>query len=212
MMTSAFIDHLVVTAPSLAAGADYIRGALGVELAPGGEHPRMGTHNLLLKLGETTYLEVLAVNPDAPRPDRPHWFGLDSLASDAAPRLVAWVARVDDIRGVVAASSFDFGDVEEMSRGDLTWLVTVGRGGKLPLDGVAPVLIQWLTGDHPTMHLPDARCTLASLRGAHPAEAEALTGLVVDPRWLTSSVSGPGLEASIQTPAGLRTLRTHAGA
>jgi len=207
-MTRAFIDHLVIAAPSLAAGADYVRDTLGVEMAPGGEHPRLGTHHRLLKLGETTYLEVLAVNPNAPRPNHPHWFGLDSLASDAIPRLVAWVARVDDIRGVVAASSFDFGDVREMSRDDLTWLITVGRGGQLPLDGVAPVLIQWLTGKHPTSRLPDARCTLATLRGAYPDETAALTGLDVDPRWLFSSVRGPGLEASIQTPAGLRTLRT----
>lgn len=207
-MTRLSIDHMVIAAPSLAAGADYVRSELGVEMVPGGEHPRMGTHNLLLKLGETTYLEVLAVNPSAPRPDHPRWFGLDALDANATPRLVAWVARVDDIRGVVAASSFDFGDVEEMSRDDLTWLITVRRDGRLPLDGAAPVLMQWLTGDHPTKHLPDARCTLASLRGAHPAESEALEGLAVDPRWLTSSVRAPGFEASIQTPVGLRTLRT----
>ena len=52
------IDHLVVTAPTLESGADFVEQALGVAPGPGGQHPRMGTHNLLLRLGESTFLEV----------------------------------------------------------------------------------------------------------------------------------------------------------
>ena len=65
------IDHIAVTAPSLEAGAEYVWEALGVPLQPGGEHERMGTHNLLLRLGESTYLEVTAPNPRAPKHQRP---------------------------------------------------------------------------------------------------------------------------------------------
>src|SRR4051812_12900340 len=50
------LDHLTVTAPTLAQGAAFVRDALGAELQPGGEHPRMGTHNLLLRLGDTLFL------------------------------------------------------------------------------------------------------------------------------------------------------------
>ena len=49
----------------------------------GGEHPRMGTHNLLLRLGDSVFLEVLSPNPDAPPPSRPRWFGLDALRPDS---------------------------------------------------------------------------------------------------------------------------------
>ena len=45
------IDHIVITAPSLADGMEYVHRALGVVPEPGGGHPRMGTHNALLKLG-----------------------------------------------------------------------------------------------------------------------------------------------------------------
>jgi glyoxalase-like protein len=147
------IDHLVVTAPSLADGADYIRRELGVEMQPGGEHPLMGTHNLLLKLGDATYLEVLAVNPDAPRPRGPRWFGLDHVTEAA---LAAWVARVEDIRAAVAAAPNEFDRVMEMSRGTLMWLIA------LPVrDG--PALIQWLSDTHPASRLPASGCTLAGL-------------------------------------------------
>ena len=65
------LDHLVITAPSLAAGVDYVREMLGVAPQPGGRHPRMGTHNALLKLGKAAYLEVIAVDPGAPAPPWP---------------------------------------------------------------------------------------------------------------------------------------------
>ena len=63
---NAFIDHLTITAPSLERGAAFVAEALGVALQPGGEHPRMGTHNQLLRLGDDCYLEVIAANPVAP--------------------------------------------------------------------------------------------------------------------------------------------------
>lgn len=69
-MRRASLDHLVVVAPTLAAGAQYVEERLGVVMQPGGKHPRMGTHNLLLRLGDC-YLEVIAPNPDAPAPTRP---------------------------------------------------------------------------------------------------------------------------------------------
>ena len=68
------LDHIAVTAPSLAVGVEYVRQTLGVTPQVGGEHPRMGTHNYFLKLGEKVYLEVISINPDAPSPDRPDGF------------------------------------------------------------------------------------------------------------------------------------------
>ncbi len=62
------IDHIVITAPDLGAGAELVRRSLGVMPQAGGEHARMGTHNLLLKLGDSLYLEVIAPNPNAPEP------------------------------------------------------------------------------------------------------------------------------------------------
>ncbi|HVR48900.1 MAG TPA: VOC family protein, partial [Pseudorhodoferax sp.] len=114
-MVASRIDHLAIAAPSLQAGSDALFAQLGLRPQAGGRHDRMGTHNLLLRLGGALYLEVIAVDPAAPAPARPRWFGLDALAPDAAPRLACWVARTDDIVG--AAAALPLGEVLPMSRG-----------------------------------------------------------------------------------------------
>ncbi|HEX6791537.1 MAG TPA: VOC family protein [Candidatus Krumholzibacteria bacterium] len=199
------IDHLVVTAPTLAAGVEYVRRSLGVAMEVGGSHPRMGTHNALLGLGPSTYLEVLAIDPSAPAPDRPRWFGLDACVE---PRLSAWVARVDDIASVSAPG----GDVSEMTRGTRRWLITIPRDGRMPWDGVAPAWIQWLSEPHPALTLRDSGCALVALRGFHP-DADGLRAALpehfFDPRWVLASIPAgepPALVADFHTPGGPRRL------
>ena len=63
------LDHLVVVASTLEAGAQFVEQALGVAPSPGRRHPHMGTHNLLLSLGPAAYLEVAAI--DRIRPANP---------------------------------------------------------------------------------------------------------------------------------------------
>jgi len=65
-MTFCFIDHITVTAPNLEAGAQFVRESLGVAPQTGGEHPRMGTHNLLLRLGSSTLINQLPELFDPP--------------------------------------------------------------------------------------------------------------------------------------------------
>src|SRR5690606_5046100 len=126
-------DHIVVTASSLAAGSEYIYRKLGVSLEAGGEHPRMGTHNLLLRLGDEVYLEVIAINPEAQQPDRPCWFGLqDSVRQRTG--LASWVARTNDITAASQAATLPLGPVTAMTRGDLSWQITIPDDGKLIMD------------------------------------------------------------------------------
>lgn len=206
------IDHVVITAPDLARGAEFVRRSLGVELQIGGEHPRMGTHNLLLKLGDSLFLEVIAPNPKAPAPGRPRWFELDQLKPDTPPRLATWAARTDNIRSTLATSSEQLGNVEPMSRGELSWLITIPADGSLPLGGVVPTLLEWATKDHPAAKLRDAGCSLLRLEAFHP-EAGRVSALLksisaeseisVSP---LPAASRPYLVAHVGTPNGVRTL------
>jgi Glyoxalase-like domain len=203
------LDHLVVTAPDLASGAELVRRILGVGIQPGGEHPRIGTHNLLLKLGPSVYLEAIAPNPVAPDPGRPRWFELDRTTS---PRLATWAARTSDIRATAAACSEPPGEVEEMTRGDLKWLITVQRDGGLRLGGAAPALIEWPAGVHPAARLADSGCSLVLVEAFHPdpAKVSAMLASISFEGPLTVMPLPPGsdpyLVATIDTPTGTKRL------
>ena len=199
------IDHLIVTAPDLASGAELVRRALGVELQAGGKHATLGTHNLVLKLGDAIYLEVIAPDPDAPAPGRPRWFELDDRRP---PRLAGWAARTSDIRATAAASSEALGTIAEMSRGDLNWLITIPDDGKLPLGGAGPALIEWRT-PHPAARMRDAGCSLAVLEAFHPDARRVsalLRSLSLRDEVPVSSAERPYLRARFQTPGGPRSF------
>jgi hypothetical protein len=183
----------------------------------GGKHPRMGTHNHLLRLGERVYVEVIAIDPSAPAPSRPRWFQLDDAALQAelrvAPRLLTWVVRTTQIAEVFLASRRPLGAIEPMTRGDLTWLLTFPNDGTLVDGGMFPAVIQWPAGPHPANRLPDLGCTLERLEALHPDPASYrrdLASIGAD-RHLEITQAAPGtraaLVAHIRTPDGIRVLR-----
>jgi hypothetical protein len=193
-----FLDHITVTSPSLESGADFVRQVLGVEPQLGGEHPRMGTHNLLLRLGESMFLEVISPNPKVDPPGRPRWFGLDDLRADTPPRLSTWVARTTDILAAAAACSEPLGNIEPMSRGKLDWLITIPADGSIPADGVGPVLIEWSADDHPAATLHDHGLSLLELKIYHP-----------DPDRIFRMISSINLSARISVSESLPGIAPH---
>lgn len=211
-MSRCQIDHLAITAPSLEAGAKYLRQTLAVEPQVGGRHPRMGTHNMLVRLGDSLFLEVIAPDPDAPAPGRPRWFGLDRLRHDSLPALSVWVVRTTDIQAAASGCCESLGEIESMNRGALTWQITVPADGSIPLDGVGPALIEWHAQKHPAAALQEQGLSLARLDIYHPEPAR-ITGLLA-----SLDFEGPvsvkplprgalaHLVATIRTPQGLREL------
>lgn len=204
-------DHIVLAARDLAAGAAWLEQRLGVSLAPGGRHLRMGTHNRLLGLGQNFYLELIAVDPQGEPPGRPRWFGLDRQDALPAqrPRLIHWVARSGDIAGDAAASAEPLGDILPMERGDFRWRITVPPDGHPPGDGLVPTLIQWDVPFHPAARLPDTGCRLMKLEGFHPRPRRikaALERLGLAARLDVHAAEvgqTPQLVAYIRTPGGL---------
>ena len=198
------LDHLAVTAMTLADGVAAVEAALGVALAGGGAHPHMGTHNRLLGLGDV-YLEVIAVDPTAQRPAWPRWFDMDHFSGP--PRLTNWVAACDDIGAELALSPPGTGTPVTLQRGEYRWQMAVPADGRLPFDGAFPALIQWHGALHPAAALPDAGVRLTRLEIAHP-EAAALTAALhlQDPRILVTQGPAKALRATFVTPHGPRIL------
>ncbi len=211
------VDHLVVAAATLQAGVDWCERTLGVPPGPGGTHALFGTHNRLLKIASPAwpqaYLEIIAIDPSAPAPPRPRWFGLDEPAlqvrlAEQGPQLIHLVARstmLDMHRWGLIAVGCKPGDPVKASRdtpqGRLSWQILVPGDGRPGCGGALPTLIQW-DGPHPTDTMPDSGLALDSLtlRGLppHAAEVLRLRGVQLQPE-----VAGqPPVAAVLKTPSG----------
>jgi len=193
----------VVAARTLNEGVGHVSRLLGCDLQAGGKHTRMGTHNALLSLGPDCYLEVIAIDPDAPPPPQPRWFGLDGFKG--VPRLVHWVARTSDIEASRPAHC----RVLDMERGDFRWRFAVTLDGVPDLDGTVPALIQWQAGGHPCNRLPDHGLRLRRLSLGHDQPQRlhgelARLGLADQ---VSIAANGPALKAEIQVGGKIVELR-----
>jgi len=203
------LDHLVIGARSLEEGRSFVADLLGVSPVAGGTHPHMGTHNVLLSLGGSVYLEVIAVDPEAEPPDRPRWFSLDNpnilQALKQGPRLLTWVARTPDLAGLVHLAPYATCKVCEMSRGDLRWLFAFTEDGECPGGGLLPHVIEWRGSAHPTDVLPESGCHFSALRGHFDdSDSDTLARMGLESIFTgqTSGQAGQRLSAVIKTPRG----------
>jgi hypothetical protein len=206
------LDHLVVAAASLDAGAEWIEARLGLRPMPGGKHATMGTHNALVGLGPGSYLEVIAIDPQAPKPARPRWFDLDEPRMRArlaeGPALVHWVVRSRAIDDATAASDVELGEIQALRRGDFEWRMTVPADGHLPARGLVPTLIQWSNPLHPSQRLPDFGVRVVALAGEHPEPAPVratLARLGLSELLKVTFGNTPRLAAMLRTPRGVVT-------
>lgn len=199
------LDHIAVAAETLEAGRDYVESRLGMALRPGGQHAHFGTHNMLLGLADGLYLEVIAIDPSAPKPAYPRWFDLDRFTG--APRVGNWICRSDDLDEVVATMP-QAGRPVALSRGDLHWSMAVPETGQLPYDDCFPACMQWRSNPVPAEILPPSGCRLIRLTVRHPdagALKRQLSPHFNDPR-VVFETGAPGLSAVIDTPTGEKVL------
>ncbi len=201
------LDHLAVSAATLAEGVAALEDLLGLPLQGGGQHPAMATHNRLIGIGGL-YLEVIAIDPSLPAPAKPRWFDLDRFSGP--PRLTNWVARTEDLAAALAASPPGTGTPLALQRGDYRWSMAVPGDGSLPFDGAFPALIQWQGSLHPAAALPDQGLRLTRLEIAHPEAATLapiLARLCPDPRIIVVAGAQKALRAELTTPQGRKVLQ-----
>ncbi|PID36787.1 MAG: polyphosphate kinase [Rhodobacterales bacterium] len=197
------LDHLAIACETLEEGRAFAERALGVALQPGGKHDHFGTHNMLLGLQDGIYLEVIAIDPDAPDPGRRRWFDLDDF--HGPPRLTHWICQTGDMAATLRAAPGGMGAVDDLRRGDLCWQMASGEGGRLPFDAAFPALIAWGDSPHPSTRLPSSGLRLQELTVLHPQAAAlqaALTPLLQDMRIRVEPAAKPGLKAQFADASG----------
>ncbi len=210
-------DHLVYAAPNLKEAVEDLAGRFGVRPSAGGKHPN-GTHNALLALSDSCYLEIIAPDPDQSQQqgDRPLAFGLDWLK---IPRLVTWAVLAPSLEEVASASQaagYDPGVVVEGGRvrpdgAELRWRSTKRPEAQEewppPGDGIVPFLIEW-GGETPHPSATSAQgVRLLELSLFHPRPAEVqpmLSALHID--ILVTAGAAPEMRARLETPLGIVTL------
>ena len=217
------LDHLVVAADSLAQGVRWCEGLFGVTPGQGGQHPLMGTHNRLLRVATETfadaYLEIIAIDPEAPPPGRVRWFGLDEPALRERlrqrPRLLHAVFRtdaLDELRAALATAGHDPGAPVEARRdtaqGPLHWRITVRDDGRLAFGGALPTLIEW-RGRHPAASMPASGVRLGAL--ALAGLPEAVQRLLPLPAVGFGPAGEPALRATLSSPRGAAILASDPG-
>jgi hypothetical protein len=202
------VDHLIYAALDLEDGVRDIEERFGVRAAGGGQHVGQGTHNKLLALGPTAYLEVVAPDPSQPEPPGPRPYGVDGITHNG---LVGWAvscANIDDSLEAARAAGFDPGDVIDGHRLTtsgtmLRWRATANA----QVAGLIPFLISWGDTRHPAVDAP-VGLSLRSLSVEHPRPAEitpalAALGAEVEVR----RAPRPALAARIDSPRGESELR-----
>jgi len=210
------LDHLVIGASTLQQGVNYVKESLGVDIPPGGQHLKMGTHNHLMQLGNNVFLEVIAINPHGDSPGKPRWYGLDDpfikAQIEKQPQLLTWVVNTSNMKEFQTRSAFSFGMAEPVNRGDLSWHFGIPDDGRLLAGGMLPYVIEWHTDTHPSERMENVGCSLQGLEIYHPQSGwlESILS-AIDAVHLVSLYSlpdgtSPYLVAHIQTPSGVKEL------
>jgi catechol 2,3-dioxygenase-like lactoylglutathione lyase family enzyme len=197
-------DHVQLACNDLDKGIAFVEGRTGVKAAFGGVHPGRGSRNALLKLGERRYLEILA-----PDPAQDRTLDVRGLYKIDSPRLLEWVAHVDDLDPLIralAAAHIESKPVFPGSRKRpdgkmLRWRalnLQDNRGGLLPF------FIEWSADSaHPAADSP-AGCELTSFAviDPEPASLRATFGTLRLEDVQVEAGPRPRLRALVKGPKG----------
>jgi hypothetical protein len=150
----ATLDHLLWASRNLDAAVSALHERTGVRAATGGQHPDLGTHNALARLGPRVFLEVIAPDPTLQSGTLARH--LETLAE---PALVMWAARTKDAAATAAraeAAGYRAAVLDgHRARPDgevIRWInvFLTGHGAGT----MVPFFIEWHDGPHPADDAP----------------------------------------------------------
>jgi hypothetical protein len=94
------LDHVVFAASTLEEGTSFIENKLQIKLSNIGYHKDMGTHNRVVKINESVYLEVISIDPNSVITKSKRWFNLDcpklQFRLRKSPQVIGYVIESED--------------------------------------------------------------------------------------------------------------------
>ena len=142
------LDHIVFAASTLEEGTSFIENKLQVKLSDIGYHKDMGTHNRVVKINQSVYLEVISIDPNSVITKSKRWFNLDcpKLQSHLkkTPQVIGYVIESDDKKILKYYEPFF-----KSSRGKYKWQFSMPSTKSNNLvdqsyqNGIMPSLIKW---------------------------------------------------------------------
>ena len=181
------LDHVVFGCLDLAEGEAELAASFGAPAAGHGTHAMMSTHNALWNMGDA-YIELVAIDPAAPDPGRPRWFGLDKEETKArladGPCLLTWIVATEDAAAIARAAPIPF--------------------GAPGLDGVFPGPIEWITGMHPAQRLGDQGIRCEALTLTHPQIEAVGDAMRIDDPSINCAKGPPQIGLTLSTPNGAK--------
>ena len=161
------LDHIVFAASTLEEGTSLIENKLQVKLSNIGYHKDMGTHNRVVKINESVYLEVISIDPNSVTTKSKRWFNLDcpKLQSQLrkSPQVVGYVIESDNKKILKYYEPFF-----KASRGEYKWKFAMPCNNskisavKSYQNGIIPSLINW-ESEKPIYKMQDNHLNLEKL-------------------------------------------------
>lgn len=207
-------DNITVITPTLIEGVSHFQNCLGLEVPFGTRHEYMVTHNHRLQLGKSVSLAIVELDPNGVSPSRVRWFGLDNQETvrsnwNESRRLRGWVASTGSKKAFVSTRCAIFGDEVPLPVANPAFAFSIPEDGSLPLDGVAPSLIDHRSDPNSMTEIPSLVACLRSLTLKHPDPAAIETlyrELSIDHPPAIVQGSKVRYRAKIETSAGLKEL------
>jgi hypothetical protein len=204
------LDHVLIGAPTLEAGLDWLEGRTGVQAVRGGSHPGLGTWNALASLGPAQYIEIIAPDPAQPGIET---FFVPGLRDLPGPRVVTWAVRGADLRSRFGNTLPPDFSCEPARRGSrvrndgsrLSWTLAFPKHREHDaFNGALPFFIEWDDVEaHPARGAPPGlRLRAMTLRHPHgEALRAALSSLGIDAS--VEPATHEGIRVELDTPRGV---------
>jgi catechol 2,3-dioxygenase-like lactoylglutathione lyase family enzyme len=113
-VTDVRIDHVIYATRDLDRAAAMVEGQLGLSAVAGGRHEGVGTHNMIVPLGNG-YLELLAVCDEEEAARSAVGSALKARIEELGDGLMGWAVAVDDVQS----------EAERLG----TWVTPISREG-----------------------------------------------------------------------------------